>query len=146
MEKKINPMLQRLIDFAASKGWFAEIGRKVDKHPSTFYNLIRRDALPSLATLAEIAEAYPEMDMNYMIRGERHINEGEMVELREKVKSYESSLLRLVTSGKDKDAVNPQQEIIGDPYKWTIKSAIMQGVPVADQKNMNSQWFISPIC
>jgi len=69
MKKEINGVMQRLADFAESKGGFAEIGRKIDKHPSTFYNLIRRDALPSLGTLSEIAAAFPDLDLNYIIRG-----------------------------------------------------------------------------
>lgn len=70
MEKKINPVLKRLSDFADSQGGFAEIGRRIHKHPSMFYNLIRRDALPSVATLTEIAMEFPELDLNFIIRGE----------------------------------------------------------------------------
>lgn len=82
MEKKINPVLKRLSDFADSKGGFAEIGRRIDKHPSMFYNLVRRDALPSLSTLTEIANKFPDLDMNYVIRGTLPQNEEAYNELR----------------------------------------------------------------
>ena len=71
MEKKINPVLQRLSDFADSKGGFAEIGRRIQKHPSMFYNLIRRDALPSVNTLTEIASEFPDLDFNFILKGKK---------------------------------------------------------------------------
>ncbi|MCF2498344.1 hypothetical protein [Dyadobacter chenhuakuii] len=104
MKKELNPVLQRLSDWADTKGGFAEIGRRVQKHPSMFYNLIRRDALPSLATLSEIATAFPELDMNYIIRGSESVDVIELNELKNQLKIKDATITKLVMPGKAKGA------------------------------------------
>lgn len=105
MEKKINPVLKRLSEFADSQGGFAEIGRRIQKHPSMFYNLIRRDALPSVSTLTEIAMEFPDLDLNYIIRGENKSEDAASAEL-ERVKGELQRREAIITGllGKSKGA------------------------------------------
>jgi len=122
MEKKINPVLKRLSDFAESQGGFAEVGRRIQKHPSMFYNLVRRDALPSLATLSEIAFAFPELDLNFVIRGEqKELDgiEGELEEIKKKLQRSEGIIDKLV--GKTKGEVK-SSGCTGEASAFIIKN------------------------
>jgi len=69
-----NLFLQRLFAFAEEKGGISDVARKINKHPAIFYNLVSRDAKPSIETLEEIAAAYPDFDMNYIVRGKKTID------------------------------------------------------------------------
>lgn len=159
MNKKLNftERINKLIsyyDISAN-----EMARRVGGSRTKVYNAINGKVSPGFETIEAILSTFPDVSAEWLVRGDGAMMKSEMIMksevdqliakykvvremYREEVKKAEEPLR---TSFKP-DAVNPQQEILGDPYKWTIKSAIMQGVPVADQKNMNSQWFISPIC
>lgn len=148
--------IDRLFLFLEKQGGVYQVAEKMEMSPQNFYNMKRRNSLPNLTMIYSLKDSYPDLDMEWLLFGSKaDTRESKEVEkLKEKL-AFTEHLLRNASGWKETetaqrksfkpDAVNPQQEIIGDPYKWTIKSAIMQGVPVADQKNMNSQWFLSPI-
>lgn len=93
-----NPILSRLNDFASLVGGFAEIGRKINKHPSMFYNLVRRDAHPSVKTLFEISESFPDIDIHYIVTGKKLNNdfEKEVEVLKKEIEHQKAIIDRLI--------------------------------------------------
>lgn len=152
MEKKINPILKRLSEFAESKGGFAEIGRRIKKHPSMFYNLVRRDAVPSLNTLTDIAEAFPELDLNYLIRGvaSSAVEVETMNKLRREVQMKQATIDVLtsaahktidqpVTSFHKGASITPQDK----PWsgiRETLGQVVQAGISKTAVNNLNSRW------
>lgn len=106
-----SPLIVRLVEFAEGKGGFGEMARKTDKHPTTFYNMVSRNAKPSVDTLYEIAEAYEDFDLNYIItgrprRGQGVAGEQELQRVREELDRERAIVSRLV--GKPKGgAIRP---------------------------------------
>ena len=98
MEKnaKKNPVLVRLMEFAESKGGFSEMGRMLGKSPALFYNWVSRNQVPSVGTLGELAEQFPDMDLNYIISGRVSSLEKENQSLKEELDIQRSVVARLV--------------------------------------------------
>ncbi len=152
MEKKINPVLKRLSEFADSKGGFAEIGRRIQKHPSMFYNLVRRDAVPSLNTLTEIAEAFPDLDLNYLIRGvsSGNVDAEALIRLRREVEMKQATIEVLTIAAKKttenlsrsfrKGAANTQQDTAGSGVKETTYSVLYGNLKPTDRMLLSGAW------
>lgn len=90
----INPVLDRLFIFIQKKGGFSKVGRDIGKAPQMFHNLAKRNAKPSVETLEAIAEAYPDIDFNYILKGEETVSKKELVEAKEKMTTYEELVKR----------------------------------------------------
>jgi len=121
-----NLFLQRLFAFAEEKGGISEVARRINKHPAIFYNLVSRDAKPSIETLEDIANSYPDFDMNYIVRGKRTIDFDTWSRLKE-----ENEALRL-----DKNAYRTAIEKMGK-----FKAVIL---PKTGLRNIKLRDFIFP--
>lgn len=141
-------IMSRFLYWVEKNGGPIQVAKVINKSPQTFYNYINRGSMPNMEILALLSKSFADFDSGYILTGNKSdgVESEELKKLRRDIKIREATIEKLININFKPDAVNPQQEILGDPYKWTIKSAIMQGVPVADQKNMSSQWFPSPIC
>lgn len=67
----------RLKEFADSKGGFKVIAEKLGKKKEVFYNIMSKQRIPSGSTIMEIAEAYPDIDLNYIFKGIRSPSPGQ---------------------------------------------------------------------
>jgi|GEM_PF-4193582 len=102
MKEELAGILGRLSDWAYRQGGYSEIGRRLKKSPAAFYNLVSRGSLPSIATLSELAIAYPDLDLNYLIRGKAFPVESEIEELKRQIKLKDAIICKLVEFEKEK--------------------------------------------
>lgn len=96
---EINPVLERLFVFIRSKGGFSKVGRSIGKASQMFHNLAKRNAKPSVETLEAIAEAYPDIDFNYILKGIETVDREELSKTREQVGFYEEIMKRAFQPG-----------------------------------------------
>ena len=68
-KKELNGVLARLTDFAETKGGVSKVYAAIGKQPSTYWNMVARDLKPSVDTLIQIGEAFPDFDMNWVLLG-----------------------------------------------------------------------------
>jgi hypothetical protein len=92
----LNEVLARLQEFAEEKGNWSELARPIGKNPAIFYNLVRRNAKPSVETLEEIAGAFPDFDLNYIITGERRgVDQVELEDRAETIQGLQEEVAHL---------------------------------------------------
>jgi hypothetical protein len=92
----LNEVLVRLQEFTDQKGNWSELARPIGKNPAIFYNLVRRNAKPSVETLEEIAMAFPDFDLNYIITGEsRGLLHEELVEKSKEIQRLQEEIAHL---------------------------------------------------
>ena len=94
---EINPVLDRLFVFIRSKGGFSKVGRSIGKASQMFHNLAKRNAKPSVETLEAIAEAYPDIDFNYILKGIETVNREELAKVQDRMGVYEEIVKRTFT-------------------------------------------------
>lgn len=63
-------IIKRLEEFFESKGGSMAVAKSINKHPNKLYVISRNETLPSIYTLLEIKEAYPDFDLNWIISGD----------------------------------------------------------------------------
>jgi len=94
---EINLPLQRLLSFVEEKGGKAKVARLMGKAPQKFSNLIAKNARPSVDSLEEFAQHFPDIDLNYIIKGVPTVEKSLMRDLEEKVKMYEEMMKRVLS-------------------------------------------------
>ena len=102
---EINSTLKRLLDFVEEKGGKSKVARKMGKKPQTFSNWIAKDQKPSVDTLLEFVDYFPEIDLNYIIKGKKTTETTIVQELEEKLKMYEG-FMKMATNPKCKGVAN----------------------------------------
>lgn len=70
-KRELNGVLERLTDFAESKGGVSKVYGAIGKQPSTYWNMVARDLKPSTDTLIQIGEAFPDFDINWVLLGRK---------------------------------------------------------------------------
>lgn len=111
----LNPVLNRLFLFIQSKGGFSSVGRKIGKASQMFHNLAKRNAKPSVETLEAIAEAYPDIDFNFILKGEETVSKTELVAVKEKMTTYEELVKRALSPKFKGVSVSPKlYDVFGD--------------------------------
>lgn len=105
---ELNPVLSRLRDFAESKGGPSKVYNAIGKQVSTYWNLIKNNSKPSVDTLIQIAEVFPDFDLKWILMGEKSQEESDAIKLlRDQLRVKDATIERLVMAplGKSKGAI-----------------------------------------
>ncbi len=69
IQPELDPASERLMAFIKDKGGPSVVAKAISKHPQVFYNIRDGKSKASLDTMREIALAFPDLDLNWVITG-----------------------------------------------------------------------------
>lgn len=127
---EMNDVLRRLKEYADTKGGPSKVYGAIGKQVSTFWNLVKRDAKPSVDTLIEISAAFPDFDLNWVLVGKKNDERVKQLEYQVNVLKdmYENAVLEKTMAGKIKESsVKGRSALLGKFKDTTFGPSSLAG-------------------